>query len=277
MDVITLWNDALNLPSGLVLGTVYLSCNAPTTFAFDKPLLSAIVFLTTSGVSLIGLGRYLPKDGGKALQGQQYQALPLEDVGQPHASREPSPSPEGVRYPSSQRKLRIVFVVLVLALCLRVEILLRILGNVQCSSLTSEPLIPFVFACYDYWSVHRHKKRPLQDDPTSSAYDAAEQHFMRAQWRYLAAVGLFSVGGMLAIGVTRSPNSTYICAASLSFHWLTPLLQRVGTVLDVVIAYCIAQLLQEQEGRNTRSMALRCVSLGWALVVSLTSISVYLD
>ena len=212
----------------------------------------------------------LPKDGGRTAKGQQYDALPLEDDGErPHWSQHPSSTREDVRYPSSLRKRRILFTTLVFALCMRVEVLRHVLRNEQCTVLTWEPLIPLAFACWDYWSVHRHKRYTVYDDLHVSVYDALEQNIARSPYRYLVAVGLISLGGLVAVATTRSPASTHICAASLQFHWLVPFLQRLGTILDFTIAYCVAALLHEQEGRGYRSLSIRFISVGWALLVSL--------
>lgn len=220
---------------------------------------------------MIGASRLLPKGSSRTVKGQQYHALPLGEVGEPHSSRQPSPEREDVRYPASLRKLRLIAIALILALSLRVAVLRLVLANVQCAALTWEPLIPFAFACLDYWNVQRHKTWSVHEDPDSSAYDALEQDIARSPYRYLVSAGLVSFGGLLAIATTRSPASTYICAASLRYHWLTPFLQRLGTVLDIVIAYCIYALLHQQEGRGGRPLSLRFASVGWALLVSVTA------
>ena len=218
---------------------------------------------------MIGVTRFLPGTDGRAGEGQQYHALPLEEVGQRHGSRQPSPSPGDVRYPSSLRKLRIHFLILVGAICVRVEILHQTLRNVQCTVLTWEPLIPFVFTCWDYWRVQRHRRWAQYDDPNGNVYDALEQYLIRKPYKYLIAAGLVSFGSILAIATTRSPSSTYICAATLAYHWILPLIQRIGTICDIVIAYLITELLHTLEGRGGRSLSLRFISVGWAFLVSL--------
>ncbi|KAF2772118.1 hypothetical protein EJ03DRAFT_267334 [Teratosphaeria nubilosa] len=255
--------------SGLLVGTWLLSRSIPTTFTFDKPIHTSIIFLAACGATVIGLSRLLPNNA-KSHGGQQYDAVPLEDIGQPHKSRDSSPSPQGVGYPSSLRKLRIVFITLVAAICLRVEIWRRILNNTECATRTWVTWIPLVLAVWDYWTVQRHKKRWESDDPETSAYEALEQSLTRAPYRYLLATALLSLGSVWALSTTSPPRSTYICAASLYFTWLMPLLQHVGTVLDLIILYCIDQLLHQQEGRGARSIRLQISSVGFAFVFSAT-------
>ncbi|KAK3719020.1 hypothetical protein LTR37_004583 [Vermiconidia calcicola] len=245
---------------GLVIGTVCLSRTVPTTFAFDKPLLSYSVLLASAAISVLALGRYLKRVEGRWTSkegGQQYHALPLDEVISHDTSAQPSShqtiAAEDVRYPSSQRKLRIISLALIGAICFRVEILRNVLANTQCNVLTWEPLLPFLFAAWDYYTLHRHTQRPAYDDPHSSVYDALEQRAVRSQFRYLVTAGLVSFGGLLAIATTRSPASTYICAATLSNRWLVPFLQRIGTGLDAGIAYCVTQLLHERDVRPAGS------------------------
>jgi hypothetical protein len=255
---------------GLAVSTYLLTRDVPTSFAFDKPVHSSVLILATCAVAIIGLSRLLPHNNaaGKSHKGQQYDALPLEEFGQPHASRDLSPGAEDVRYPSSLRKLRITFIGLVVAICLRVETWRGILGNTQCATASWAPLIPLVLAFWDYWTIQRHKKPWILDDPESSVYEALEENTTRAQYRYVLAAGLLSFGSGVSLHTTSAPRSTYICAASLPSRWLLPLLQHVGSVLDLVILYCINQLITQSEGRGTRSLRLRFNSVGWASLFS---------
>lgn len=47
-------------------------------------------------------------------------------------------------------------------------------------------------------------------------------------------------------------------------------MQHLGTLLDIIIAFCVERLLHQQEGRGTRGMRLRFVSVGWAALFSAT-------
>ncbi|KAK5134393.1 hypothetical protein LTR08_006573 [Meristemomyces frigidus] len=258
--------------SGLVAGTFLLTRSVPTTFAFDKPVHTSIVVLASCAAAIIGLSRLLPQDGGRSHKGQEYDALPMGDIGQPENSRASSPSPGDVRYPSSLRQLRMLFLALVLAICLRVEALREVLANTQCAGLSWEPLIPFALALLDYRAVQRRGMRAAPDDPDASVYDALEERLLRAPYSYALAAGLLGMGGLLTTALTTSPKSTSICAASLPYGWVVPVLQHVGTVLDLFIAFCIGQLLHQQEGRGARGVSLRFISVAWALLFSAVSL-----
>ena len=258
--------------TGLVAGTYLLCRNVGTTFAFDKPIHTSIVLLASLAAAVIGLSRLLPRDGGRTWKGQQYGAVPLEEVGQPHPSRQPSPAREDVRYPSSLRKLRIIFLTLVASLCLRVEVQREILSDTQCTILSPQTFIPFSLAFWDYAMDQRHRKRIVHNDPDASVYDALEHYLTRAPYRYLVAALLVSLGGTLAVASTSSPRSTFICAASLNHRWLIPNLQWLGSSLDTTIVYCVGQVLHEHDGRGAHSVALRFIYVGWALLVRSTDL-----
>ncbi|TKA83733.1 hypothetical protein B0A55_00033 [Friedmanniomyces simplex] len=257
--------------SGLVAGTVLLCRSIPTTFAFDKPVHTSIVVLASCAGIIIGLSRLLPREGGgRAHNGQQYDAVPLGDLGQPHGSREPSPSPGDVRYPSSLRKLRILFLILVLAICIRVEVLREVLANIQCATASWEPIIPLLLATWDYIAVQRHRKRFESDDdnPEGSVYDWLESSWTKARYRYVVATALLAYGAIDGLASASNPKSTFICAAALPYRWVVPMVQWLGTGLDFMILYCIGQLLHQQEGRGQRGLVLRFLSVGWAFLFS---------
>lgn len=252
-----------------MLGTIIVTNTVKTTFAFDKTVHSSIATLACSGGAVIGLSRWLPRDGSRSHRGGKYEAVPLAEVGRPHASREPSPGPEDVEHPSSLRKLRIVFVLLVTLLCIRVELLRDVVRNVQCGKASWEAALPLAFAAWDYWSVQRKKRRATIDDDhdlESSVYDALERNIARSPYGYLATVALVVLGCTLVTNSIASPTSTFICAAGLPFRWLIPLLQRLGTVLDIAVVFCISSLLTARDAR-TRSIAVRFASVGYALLV----------
>ncbi|CAK4032729.1 glycosyltransferase family 90 [Lecanosticta acicola] len=255
--------------SGLVLGTVLLSRSAQTTFAFDKAVHTGIVTLLCAGVATLGLSKWLGEgDGAQSHKGQRYEAVPLNDVGEPHASRQPSPVRNEVEYPSSLRKQQIYIVLLSLLLSLRVELMREVLRNVQCSSLNWEPWVPVAIAAWDYWTVQRKKRCPDFDDEGASVYETLEQSVVRAPFSLLAMVSLSCAGGMLALASTSSPKSTFICAAGLPYRWMVPLLQHLGTVVDVLVIFCIAKLLTQQDSRGPRSPSSKIASVGYALLLS---------
>lgn len=265
--------------SGFIVGTFLVTRAVPTSFAFDKTVHTSIATLATSGGAILATSKWIARSGGRS----DYESVPLNDVGEPHGSRKPSPSREeeeeeegevnGVGHPSSLRKLRTCWIFLVLALCLRAGILREVIRNVQCASASWAPLLPIAFALWDYWTVQRKRRRrrtvtESDDDAGASVYDALERSVASTPYAVLVAVCLVCFGGMLALRSTSVPQSTYICAAVLPYGWLVPQLQRLGSALDVVIVFCIAQLVVAHGERGARSAALRFASVGYALLFS---------
>ena len=253
----------LTLYSGLIIGTIFLSRTAQTTFANDWFLQSSIVILLSSGLVLLGISSILPRDAaGRA------RAISLTELGRPHASRSPSPTVQVSTHQYSERQLRVTRLILVLALCFRIELLRRVLANVQCSTTTLEPLVPLVFTIWDFWSLRRARKQPSRNDTGGGGSEASNDVIRGSPYAYLIAVSLTSLGGFLALNAGRAPSSTYICAGSMPYLWVIPQLQRLGSILDVVVVFCLDQILNRPGGRDARSNAMQFASVGWIFIVS---------
>lgn len=253
--------------SGLVVGTSSLSSTAQSSFAFDKPIYASIVCLTTLAAALLVLARLLPK-GDTTPQKGQYLAVPLQETHE--APRDHSPHQiRDVPHPSSMRKLRILFVLLVLAICARAQLARQIVLNVQCAHATWEPVVPLVLAIWDWFSLRRRRRHDAHvDDQTATLYDIWESRIMNSPFRYLVAVSLVSLGSLGAMRALGSPSSTHICAASLPYSKIVPLSQYASLALDVLIAYCINELLHSDQGRGSRAPSTRFSAVGWAFLVS---------
>lgn len=215
----------------------------------------------------MGFSKWLQKQDTTRSQKGQYEAVPLNDVGEPHASRQPSPIRNDVEQPTSLRRLRVYFVLLVISLCLRLELFREILRNVQCSGTSWELLLLISIAAWDYWTVRRRKRLPEFDDEGASVYETLEHSIARTPFSFLAVSILFSVGASLALASISSPRSTFICAAGYPYRWVVPLLQHWGSLLDVLIIFCITQLLTLQDGRGSHRLTTRFASIGYAFLV----------
>lgn len=257
---------------GSVAGIVLLTRSIPTTFAFDKPFHTAISCLATTAVTLLVASRLLPRSNGsngRQYGAHEYAALPLEERGVPHASRDTSPNPvEDAGHPLNLRTLRILFLMLVTSLCLRVVVWAQVIANIQCAKTSWTPILPLAIAVLDYWMVQRRRSNPThEDDPDASIYDAIDYSVAKSPYRYILATSLVGLGGMLATSSNSDPRSTYICAAGSWFRWTVPLQQWTGAVLDLTILFCVGRLLYAREAIGARSPAARFASVGWAFLV----------
>lgn len=252
-----------------MVGTASLTSNVPSTFALDKPIYSAIVCLTTLATVLLAFGRLLPKGDTYTHKGQ-YTAVPLEETHTDAGSRTHSPQrTDHVNHPSVLRKLRISFIILVLAICARVELAREILLNVQCTRVSWEPMVPLALVAWDYVALRRKRRHDVEvDEQTSTLYEIWECRIMNNPYRYVVAVALACFGSLGAMRAVGSPPSTHICATSLPNSWSVPWAQHAGTVLDIVILFCLNGLLYSNDDRASRAPSTRFSAVGWVCLVS---------
>jgi len=252
-----------------VFGTISLTSTVPSSFALDKPIYCAIVCLTTLATVLLALGRLLPKGDASSNKGQ-YTAVPLEEVHGTGLPRNHSPHrTDHVAQPPNLRKLRVLFIVLILAICARAELARQVLLNIQCAHGSWEPLVPLALASWDaLWRRYRKHSMEIEiDEQTSTIYDIWERRIMDSPYRYFCVVLLATIGSTGALHAIGSPPSTYICAASLPYTWSVPSAQHSGTAMDVLILYCINGLLYSEDDRQSRTPSTRFSVLGWVCLV----------
>ncbi|KAI5366532.1 Putative glycosyl transferase CAP10 domain-containing protein [Septoria linicola] len=255
--------------SGLVVGSAILSRAIPTSFAFDRPIHSCTAILAGAGGAVVASSRWLPKDheerGRK--DRRQYGQLPLTEVGRRHASRESSPAVEAVTYASSQRKLRILVVLLVALICLRVELLRQVVDNVQCATNHWNVWIPLALSAWEYWIAQKSSSHTI-----SQHYEVHDEPSLLREIAVLPYARVlttlaFTFGGSLVLDAVASPASTYICAASLHYRVSVPVVQRFSSLLDVAIVYCFGELLRSRAARKTLSTINKFALIGLALLV----------
>ena len=253
---------------GLVVGTAHLTFTVPSAFALDKPVYSAIVCLTTLAIVLLVLARLLPSGDVSTHKGQ-YAAVALEETRYSNAPRDHSRDRTNhVVHPTNSRKLRALFLVLVLAICLRVELVRQIILNVQCARPTWEPMLPLALAFWDYATLRRRRSHDVEvDEQTSTMYEIWECRIMNSPYRYLVTVALTCFGSLGAMRALGSSPSTHICAASLPYSWYIPYAQHAGTALDALIVLCISGLLHTEDEHSSRGPSTRFSAIGWVCLV----------
>lgn len=129
-------HSILPIPSPLVCSLSCCEANAAKDCT-ERPIPLVIALLATVAILCILLGRHLFRTATNATP-HIYTAIPLEDVDRPHEAQERSQGQEDARHPSSLRNLRIAFLVLVLAICGRIEIFRRVVWDIQCAGQSSQ-------------------------------------------------------------------------------------------------------------------------------------------
>ncbi|KAF2723271.1 glycosyltransferase family 90 protein [Polychaeton citri CBS 116435] len=252
------------LSASLVFGTRM----STTSFFFDQPLLSSFFLLVSCGVTTAGLGHWLKRHDLSSSSVDKYEAVPLQDVGAPHGSRDPSPMPHARPvYPSGLRQVRVYFLALVIILCFRVEVFRRSIDRVQCNNIGYDAFIPFALALIDWWSSRQHQPQlGTIEDPHMGLYDLIEQRLTRSRYSSLLLTFAFSVTSAVALSADSSPRSTYICSTTpLDQH--APVFQFLGSLLNVLAIWCVGELLQINEGRSgPRPFGLRISTVAYAMI-----------
>nr|POF19910.1 beta-1,2-xylosyltransferase 1 [Quercus suber] len=260
------------LLGGFIAGIVRLTQTTPTTFVFDKPVHTAICLSATLSITLLLGSRTFLKfisSQGKVHERYDYGALSLESRGDLHSPTELCLSPtETVSYASRLPTLKLSFLIIVAAVPCRALLWQHILTHWECATSGWTPLLPLACTVLDFGMRKRHEPAVKdEDDPDSSIYDAIIDKISRSQYRHILAALLVGLGGLLATFSTGGPHSTYICATTGHDHWLVPVEQVIGFVLDIVVILCVGQLLHQRDHQRTRNTSAQFFSTGWALLV----------
>jgi hypothetical protein len=123
----------LDIRAILHLRLVCSSCLVTQADPSDLPITSSAIVLAVAGILLLAVNKTFPAYFSPVTRGLHYSALPLEDRRQPHASREPSPERSDSDVTTRPRTQRILFVLVIVALCLRLELLRWTLKQIQCT------------------------------------------------------------------------------------------------------------------------------------------------
>ncbi|KAF2805201.1 uncharacterized protein BDZ99DRAFT_524914 [Mytilinidion resinicola] len=265
--------DAQKLISsiGLVAGLVFLPGLVRTSFAIDRPIHSSIVVLAVCGACIIGLDRTRALKDTKSHR-HRYGPIPLEDASDRRISGNRSVHGEengSKQSPlSSLRRLRLVFLILVGALCARVEVLHQVAKGVQCTRGSYQPFLPFLLAVYDFAIIRRHRQEWKPDEEQNGS--PFKQVFARlSRHRYMLVLSTLLLGlcSSLELSATAPPSSTYICATTLPTFTLVPAIQLLGLFLDALIFVLVFHILDlGSDSPQSNVNAPRII--GWAFLLS---------
>jgi len=118
--------------SGVVVGTAYIISTYSTSYAFQRPIQTSILTLLTTGIVLL-LSSWLPFQFA-ASRNRSYSSTSNLDKTKTHASRRRNAVTSNHKSRVfSQRKVRAAVIAVVVTLCVRLEILRRVINNSQCS------------------------------------------------------------------------------------------------------------------------------------------------
>lgn len=231
---------------GLIIGTSYLTASLDTSFAFDKPIHTAIVVLFFCGAGIIGAERILKRRGSNRVSRRDhYQSVPLED-GPHHSPRHSSPVSQnrpGIRAFSAPRAC--LALLLVVAICVCIALLQRILKDVQCAKQSYQAFLPLVLALNDIWFSQR-RQESYGDGHKGTIYKLLTRHIFHSRLRYLLPTIMLGWSSASSASIGSFPRSTYICSQS-SEASLVPTLQNASFLLDAIIVLTLYHLLERSQ------------------------------
>ncbi|KAJ5803567.1 uncharacterized protein N7503_006017 [Penicillium pulvis] len=271
------------------LCSFFLHATYNTTFAFDRPVNTAILTCFLTGAVFLICGRFIPSVSRPSSPILKRSRIPLADqfeLASPSSSRsslsrssisspilafdEPAPpARSGYWY-----KLG-----LLLSICgLRVELFRRVSLNSECVPAGYSYAIPFIVSLYDYWryrrlqptqeyvSSHRFQSVPIQ--VAESVYRRCFYYMTKSGLRGIIAAALVSIGGFSASSFLAGSQSTYICPIILKTAFWMRIIGLTSLVFDSLILIGVAELFEfGSERSETRRHRRALMSLGAGLLV----------
>lgn len=230
------------------------------------------LILASLGASLLLLSRYLAKSSTTS-----YDELPLEESASDVSlsPRSPvSPSLNHVHVPqTSLRRMRLLFVLLVVMICARAETIRRLVKDVQCLGPAYSEFIPLGLAIVDFCIHRRHKVSAPENNSDFSMYELLGHSWATNRFRYIIITAIFAISSASILHQSDSPSSTYICTPATHDKMIT--IQRLALVLDFCISYCLDSLLRSYPNTGKTSPAKSLSITGWACLLSASAIGIW--
>ncbi|KAH0351112.1 glycosyltransferase family 90 protein, partial [Aureobasidium melanogenum] len=257
----------------LTVASWFLAINSAQVFAYGSRTLHVLgLILASIGASLLFLSRYLARSSTTS-----YDELPLDETASDGSlsPRSPvSPSLNHIRVPqTSLRKMRLLFVLLVLLICARAETTRRLVRDVQCLGPAYTEFIPLCLAVVDFCIYRRHKVSVPENNSDLSIYELLGQSWATNRFRYIIITAIFGVLSASILHQSDSPSSTYICTPAT--HDKMIMIQRLALVLDFCISFCLDALLRSYPNTGKASPARSLSITGWACLLSASAIGIW--
>lgn len=242
-----------------------------TTSVYDRPYHTAATVLSITGTVLLILTRYTPVVFSTTPTKHEATALPLNDAPKPHSSRTRQ-STDGTRRTNLGYFIQILWPVLLSGfICMRIELLRQVVNNAQCAGPNYSILVPLVVFMFETLGKPRHNRKNISPD-TRKSFGSPLYRITQGPWGFIVPAACLTYWSFTSLKAT-AVRSTYICAGTLSFRSLIPVLQILGTCLDVslyILTKTVAFKGQERTEldiiKATRSLAVvmlvcaRCAS-----------------
>ncbi|GAB7356714.1 hypothetical protein MBLNU459_g7419t1 [Dothideomycetes sp. NU459] len=264
------WLLSRSLPRSFALGGRPIDPSRPSSLTVaERPAHAFTVVLASTAVLLLLASRLLARIRNNPTSSPvAYTALPLEDISSDDTSRSASPSRYQAPSRSGRLGLRLAFVFLVVATCLRFEVARRVVKDIQCAGASYTMMLPLLVAILDLWTVQRHRSSPAREHIGQSMYDVAEQFWGANKFRYVMAAAVLSFSSMAVLHLYGNAGSTYICPAVTGTRHSLPIVHRLSLLLDFAIAYSLHHLLHAHASPTKSSLGRGVGVVGWTCLIS---------
>lgn len=230
------------------------------------------LILASIGASLLLLSRHLTKSSTTS-----YDELPLDETASDASLSPPSPVSPSLNHihvpQTSLRKMRLLFVLLVLLICARAETIRRLVKDVQCVGPVYTEYIPLGLAIVDFCIHQRHKVSVPENNSDLSIYELLGHSWATNRFRYIIITAIFGVSSASILHQSDSPSSTYICTPAT--HDKMIMIQRLALVPDFCISFCLDALIRSYPNTAKASSARSLSITGWACLLSASAIGIW--
>ncbi|KAJ5688632.1 hypothetical protein N7462_003024 [Penicillium macrosclerotiorum] len=268
------------------LTSFFLTSSYNATYAFDRPVSTAVLAYILLGIAFTFLGRFYPSSYPcSSPSSKRFGIPPAQEFELP--SRASSPSPAlGLDQRVSFRTvfwLKLAFILILLGL--RVELFRRVTLNTECTPAGYSYIIPFIISLYDYWCNQRSRPRDgytllqqSQNIPNQSISSSCRKviyYLTQSRLRGIFAAALISVGGYTASSFLAGSRSTYICPIVLKGASHFQVIRLVNVIVDSLLLIGVTEFLQNgmaiEEPRRRRPLiwfgaGLLLVAVIWMII-----------
>lgn len=260
--------------SGLIIGSSYIAGQYNASLAFERPVHSAIAFLSLAGLVVLLADRYRLFNLQVSSAGspvKSYLPAPFSDRAKrfsPAHSRRSSE--ETNTAPFSKWRTRIIIGLLAVLITLRVLAARAWLQKVHCAAFNVEVFLPFLLALYDLWAT----RAPIQLPRDLGSLVNDNRSISCKLWRwcqdsrytYAISTAYFGFSASFVLSAGSMPQSTYLCAEKSKGAFKALVLQSSGLAIDALAFVCVSELIGLDPQSRSRDAKPRAI--GWAMLLS---------
>jgi hypothetical protein len=168
--------------------------------------------------------------------------------------------------------MRLLFLVLVVAICARAETIRRLVRDNQCTGPSYTELIPLGLAIVDFCVYQRYKPPSPRDNSNMSVYELLDDFWANSRFRYIIVTAALCLSSATILHRNDKLSSTYVCTSANHTTIIT--IQYAALALDFSITFCLDALIRSPSisARATPAKSMKipgCAFLVCALAISI--------